>query len=95
MTYSLFGNVVGVRRFANGDIEIDFFHDDDKILELRYSKDPNKLGNISKELAEPLADTLSTDICSEIHFDDSDSLTHIEFEECDDEDEEDEDFDSE
>ena len=88
MAYSLFGEVVGVRKFANGDIEIDFYHDDE-ITEYRHSSDPSRMGNFPKELAETLATTLASDICVEMYFGDDEIPTHIELEECDyDEDEE-------
>ena len=89
MSYSLYGQVVGIRHFAQGDIEIDFYHEDE-ITEYRYSSDSNKLDNFPKGLAKTLASTLATDICVEIHFDDNDNPTHVELEECDDESEEDE-----
>ena len=92
MSYSLFGQVMGVRKFANGDIEIDFYHED-TITEYRYSSDPNRLGNFPKELAETLASTLVTDICIEIYFGEDGNPTHVELEECDDESEDDEEFD--
>ena len=92
MSYSLFGQVMGVRKFTNGDIEIDFYHED-KITEYRYSSDPNRLGNFPKELAETLASTLATDICIEIYFGEDGNPTHVELEECDDESEDDEEFD--
>ena len=93
MPNSLFGQVMGVRRFVNGDIEIDFYHED-KITEYRYSSDPSRLSNFPKELSESLASTLATNICAEIYFGDDGNPTHIELEECDDdlEDESDEDF---
>lgn len=87
MAFSMFGQVVGVRKFVNGDIEIDFYHDDE-IIEYRYSSDPNRIGNLPKELAETLASTLATDICAEIFFDENEAPTHVELEECDYEDEE-------
>jgi hypothetical protein len=88
LAYSLFGEVVGVRKFANGDIEIDFYHDDE-ITEYRHSSDPSRMGNFPKELAETLATTLASDICVEMYFGDDGIPTHIELEECDyDEDEE-------
>ena len=83
MSYSIYGQIVGIRHFANGDIEIDFYHEDE-ITEYRYSSDSTKLGNFPKILAETLASTLATDICVEIYFDDNDNPTHIELEECDD-----------
>ncbi|QDI89079.1 hypothetical protein Nisw_05845 [Candidatus Nitrosopumilus sp. SW] len=89
MTNSKFGQVIAVRKFANGDIELDFYHDD-VVTEYRYSSDPSRLGNFPKELAETLASTLSTDICIEIFFGDDGTPTHVELEECDDEDEDDE-----
>ena len=92
MSYSLFGQVMGVRKFTNGDIEIDFYHED-KITEYRYSSDPSRLGNFSKELAETLATTLATGICIEIYFGEDGNPTHVELEECDDESEDDEEFD--
>lgn len=87
LTRSIFGNVVGIRRHSQGDIEIDFFHDEDDITELRYSSNLEK-SNLTKELAESLCVTLATDICAEVFLDDNDKVTHIEFEECDYEDEE-------
>lgn len=83
MSYSLYGQVVGIRHFANGDIEIDFYHEDE-ITEYRYSSDSAKLGNFPKGLTETLASTLATDIYVEIYFDDNDNPTHMELEECDD-----------
>jgi len=83
---------MGVRKFANGDIEIDFYHED-KITEYRYSSDSSRLGNFPKELAETLATTLATDICIEIYFGEDGNPTHVELEECDDESEDDEEFD--
>ena len=84
MSNSLYGEVVGVRKFANGDIEVDFYHDDE-VTQYRYSSDPSRLGNFPKELAESLASTLATDICIEIFFGDDGNPTHIELEECEDE----------
>ena len=81
---------MGVRKFVNGDIELDFYHEDE-ITEYRYSSDPSRSGNFPRELAETLANTLALDICVEIYFDEDDNPTHIELEECDDEDLEDED----
>ena len=93
MADSVFGQVVAVRKFANEDIELDFYHDD-TVTEYRYSSDPSRLRNFPKELAETLVSTLSTDICIEIFFGDDGSPTHVELEECDDdEDEDDEEFD--
>ena len=89
MTPSLFGQVVGVRKYTNGDIEIDFYHEDE-ITEYRYSSDSSRLSNFPKELIETLASTLSTDICVEIYFDANDQVSHIELEECDDEEDSDE-----
>ncbi len=95
MTESIFGQVIAVRKFVNGDIELNFYHDD-AVTEYRYSSDPSRLGNFPKELAETLASTLSTDICIEIFFGDDGTPTHVELEECDDEEDEfDEDFVSE
>ena len=81
MSYSIFGQVVGVRKYATGDIEIDFYHDDE-LIEYKYSSNTN-LGNFPKELAETLASTLASDICIEIYFDENGNPTHIELEECD------------
>lgn len=86
MSYSLFGQVLGVRKFANGDIEVDFYHDDE-VTQYRYSSDSNRLSNFPKELIEPLVSTLATDICIDIFFGDDGNPTHIELEECDDDDE--------
>jgi hypothetical protein len=82
LSYSIFGQVVGVRKFTYGDIEIDFFHED-KITEYRYSSNSSRLSNFPKELAETLASTLASDICIEIYFDENGSPTHVELEECD------------
>lgn len=82
MSYSIFGQVVGVRKYVNGDIEIDFYHDDE-LTEYKYSSNSSLLGNFPKELAETLASTLATDICVEIYFDENGSPSHIELEECD------------
>lgn len=89
MSYSIFGIVVGVRKYVNGDIEIDFYHED-KITEYRYSSDSSRLGTFPKELAETLVSTLSTDICIEIYFGEDDNPTHVELEQCDDDDDEEE-----
>ncbi|MEK6822085.1 MAG: hypothetical protein AABX67_02610 [Thermoproteota archaeon] len=82
MSYSIFGQVVGVRKYANGDIELDFYHDDE-LTEYKYSSNSNLLGTFPKELAETLASTLASDICIEIYFNESGSPTHVELEECD------------
>ena len=94
MSHTLFGQVVGVRKFVNGDIEVDFYHDD-KITKFLYSSDSSRLGNFPKELTETLASTLATDVCIEIFFGDDGNPTHIELEECEDEDLEDEDLEDE
>ena len=94
MAQSVFGQVTTVRKFATGDIEVDFYHEDE-LTTYRYSSDPSRLGNFPKELIEILVSTLSTDICVEIFFGDDGNPTYVELEECDDEDdlEEDEEFD--
>jgi hypothetical protein len=74
--------VVGIRKYANGDIEIDFYHDDE-LTEYRYSANPKKPGTFPKELAETLVSTLASDICVEIYFDKDGNLTYLELEECD------------
>ncbi len=74
--------MVGVRKYANGDIELDFYHDDE-LTEYKYSSNSNLLGNFPKEIAETLASTLASDICIEIYFNESGSPTHVELEECD------------
>ena len=96
MAHSIFGQVNTVRKFVNGDIEVDFYHDDE-ITTYRYSSDPSRLGNFPKELTETLVSTLATDTCVEIFFGDDDNPTYVELEECDDEDdlEDDEEFDDE
>ena len=75
---------MGVRKFTNGDIELDFYHEDE-ITEYRYSSDPSRLGNFPKELAEILSNTLASDICVEIYFGDDGNPTYVELEECGDE----------
>ncbi|MDH5431969.1 MAG: hypothetical protein OEW78_08845 [Nitrosopumilus sp.] len=93
MSHSIFGQVTSVRKFVNGDIEIDFYHEDD-LTTYRYSSDPNRLSNFPKELIETLIPTLATDICIEIFFGDDGNPTHIQLEECGDEDDlDDEEFD--
>ena len=95
MSDSIFGQVTAVRKFVNGDIEVDFYHEDE-LTTFRYSSDPSRLGNFPKELIEILVSTLATDICIEIFFGDDGNPTHVELEECDDEEddlEEDEEFD--
>ena len=92
MPDSIFGQVVGVRKFTNGDIEIDFYHED-KITEYRYSSNPSRLSNFPKNLSETLVSTLATDICIEIYFDENNNPTHVELEECDDDLEDSEEFD--
>ena len=79
---------MGVRKFTNGDIEVDFYHEDE-ITEYRFSSDPSRLGNFPKELAETLASTLATNICIEIYFGEDGNPTHVELEECDEDDESD------
>jgi len=39
LTNSVFGEVIKVRKFNNGDLEIDFHHDE-QITQFRYSDDP-------------------------------------------------------
>ena len=87
MSNSIFGEVIKVRKFRNGDIEIDFHHDE-QITQYRYSNDPSRLGNFPKDLAETLASTLNTDICIEIFFQDDGIPSHLELEQCEDEDDE-------
>ncbi len=82
MSDSIFGQVVGVRKYANGDIEIDFYHEDE-LTEYKYSSNSSMSDNFPKELAETLASTLASDICTEIYFNENGSPTHIELEECD------------
>ena len=87
---SIFGEVIRVRKFSNGDIEIDFHHEE-KITEYRYSADPSRLGNFPKDLAETLASTLDTSICIEIFFQDDGIPSHIELEQCEDDEDDEED----
>ena len=84
MVHSIFGQVTTVRKFTHGDIEFDFYHEDE-ITTYRYSSDPSRLGNFPKELAEILVSTLTTNVCVEIFFGDDGNPTHVELEECDDE----------
>ncbi len=86
MTHSIFGQVTTVRKFAHGDIEFDFYHEDE-ITTYRYSSDPSRLGNFPKELVEILVSTLTSNVCVEIFFGDDGNPTHVELEECDDEEE--------
>ena len=84
MSHSIFGQVTAVRKFTHGDIEVDFYHEDE-ITTYRYSSDPSRLGNFPKELVEILVSTLATNVCVEIFFGDDGNPTHVELEECDDE----------
>ena len=84
MNPSVFGQVVGVRKFVNGNIELDFYHDDE-ITEYRYSINGSVPENLSKELAETIASTLGTNVCIEVYFEENGNLSHIELEECEDE----------
>ena len=86
MTNSIFGEVIKVRKFTNGDIEIDFHHEE-QITQYRYSTDPSRLGNFPKNLAETLASTLDSNICIEIFFQDDGIPSHLELEQCEDDDE--------
>lgn len=79
-----------MRKFANGDIEFDFYHDD-VVTEYRHSSDPSRLGNFPKELAETLVSTLAADTCIEIFFEDDGTPLYAELEECEDDEEFDED----
>ena len=90
MTTSIFGEVIRVRKFSNGDVEIDFHHEE-QITEYRYSADPGRLGNFPKDLAETLVSTLDTTICVEIFFQDDGIPSHIELEQCEDDEEFDDD----
>ena len=85
----MFGSIVGVRRFTDSSIEVDFYHNDE-IIKYRYSTDPNATNIITKELIESLADVLGTDICVEINFGIGGNIFSIEFEECDDSDDDEE-----
>ena len=81
MSYSLFGQVLGVRKFSNGDIEVDFYHEDE-VTTYRHSSDSGRLSNFPKELIETLASTLGSNICIEVYFDAGGNPTHVELEEC-------------
>jgi hypothetical protein len=94
LTSSIFGEVIRVRKFSNGDIEIDFHHEE-QITEYRYSADPSRLGNFPKNLAETLALTLDTTICVEIFFQDDGIPSYLELEQCEDDEDDDEDDDEE
>lgn len=88
MAFSIFGQVVGVRKYVNGNIEIDFYHEDE-ITEYKYSSNSSLDSNFPKDIADTLASTLASDICVEIYFDDNRNPIHIELEECDYDDEDD------
>ena len=89
--HSVFGEVTAVRRHANGDIDVELYHDD-RVTEYRYTSDPGRLGNVPKEIAESMASTLATDICVEVFFGEDGNLAYIELEECEYDDEYDEDI---
>ena len=86
MTSSIFGEVIRVRKFSNGDIEIDFHHEE-QITTYRYSADPDRLGNFPKDLAETLILTLDTNICIEIFSQDDGIPSYIELKQCEDDNE--------
>ena len=92
VSYSLFGQVIGVRKFTNGDIEVDFHHENE-VSEYRHSSDSSRLNNFPKELAETLAFTLASDICIEIYFGDDGNPTHVQLEECGDNEDEESEYD--
>ena len=94
MAHSIFGEVTAVRKFVNGDIEVDFYHEDE-LTTYRYSSDPSRLGNFPKELMEILVSTLATNICIEIFFGDDGNPSYVELEECDDEEDDEENYDEE
>jgi len=73
--------VLGVRKFVNGDIEVDFYRE---VVQYRYSSDSSRLSNFPKDPTESLALTLGTDICIKIFFGDDGNTIPIELEECDD-----------
>ena len=81
MSYGIFGQVVGVRKFSNGDMDVDFHHEDE-VSKYGYSSDSGRLSNFPKELTETLASTLASDICIEIYFSDDGNPTHVQLEEC-------------
>lgn len=81
--------MLGVRKFVNGDVEVDFYHEYE-VTQYRYSSDSSRLSNFPKDLIESLALTLGTDICIEIFFGEDGNPTHIELEECGDDDLDDE-----
>ncbi len=83
MSHSTFGQVETVRKFTTGDIEVDFYHDEE-LTTYRYSSNPSRLGGFPKELIDILVSTLATGICIEIFFGDDGNPTHVELEECDD-----------
>jgi hypothetical protein len=83
LAHSLFGQILGVRKFVNQDIEVDFYHEDTTTT-YRYSSDSSRLSNFPKDLIETMASTLAKDVCVEIFFDNDGNPTHIELEECDD-----------
>ena len=94
MAHSIFGEVTAVRKFVNGDIEVDFYHEDE-LTTYRYSSDPSRLGNFPKELMEILVSTLAANICIEIFFGDDGNPSYVELEECDDEEDDEENYDEE
>jgi hypothetical protein len=94
LAHSIFGEVTAVRKFVNGDIEVDFYHEDE-LTTYRYSSDPSRLGNFPKELMEILVSTLATNICIEIFFGDDGNPSYVELEECDDEEDDEENYDEE
>ena len=70
---------MGVRKFTNGDIEVDFYHENE-ITEYRLSSDSSRLSNFPQILIETLASTLATNICIEIYFGKDGNPTHVELE---------------
>jgi ribulose 1,5-bisphosphate carboxylase large subunit-like protein len=75
------GFVFHATRHANGNIEIGFY-DKDKDSAVTYSTKP-KEGQLTKELARALADTIAQNIWVKIHLNKKGKITKVSTEEYD------------
>ena len=82
MSKNLSGFVYRVRKHANGDMEISFMTEEEQEIELHYFINPSKNGELPKEIAYTLAETLDRNIWSEISFDENGIATSITLEEA-------------
>ena len=81
MEKNLAGIVFRVKKYSNEDIEIGFLTDDDTNLDFRYFSDQSKKGELTKWIANTLAETLGRDVWAEISFDENGIVTSVELSE--------------